>query len=615
MSTQSGLAGFGLLGIIVLGVLVGGVFFGTQSDDPATADAVQSFEIGNVSTSHEDGLLRVSAEVTNPMPDARTGTVSLRFDADGDGTFETTSERREVTFAGAERLLVTFEQGTERMSSGQYRYAVFADGEGEGETGEQHHAVTVDIQQPPRFQLSAVPTDTDVVSGDPVTVSFDVTNLGDEARSRLVSFVVDTDGDGSFDTSEALNVTVLELEANGTKTVSLSASTETLPLGTHAYRIQTETDARDGQLTVLQPATFGVEFASVPDNVTRGEPLNATVLLTNTGEVAGTTTFAVGFEDGQQNATENVTLAAGEELVRNVSLATANESRGNTTVVATVADTNDAATVYVKDSQFEVSRLRHDKRSFNGDDLSVEIEARITNTGDVADRQTVWLQLDLDGDDRPERVGLNESLKLGVGDQEWVSFELATEMKSGDSPLKLPVGTYVYGIFTDYEGETDAFAVEGDPDRSSSSGGSDDDDTADDDTEPSRTATLSEITQSKYGIYYEDLSGETIAQVDELYSRQPFAPGYTVTDVLTREEIARQTYGVETPTRHFDFGSLDVELQQQIEADFDAQFTSDDGDRYESWEELAQSMYGTDFDSLTVDQKEVVKERYDEQFE
>jgi len=93
------------------------------------------------------------------------------------------------------------------------------------------------------------------------------------------------------------------------------------------------------------------------------------------------------------------------------------------------------------------------------------------------------------------------------------------------------------------------------------------------------------ISQEKYGLYYDEVSGETQTQIDEIYQRQPFADGLVVTEVLTREEIARQVYGLDVKRNDaFEFTSIDIELQQEIEATFDAQFESETGDRIESWD-------------------------------
>ncbi|WP_396613385.1 hypothetical protein ACH9L7_17305 (plasmid) [Haloferax sp. S1W] len=601
--------------------LIAGVGFNAQTGAQNTESTPESFEIGSVGTDHSDGVLRLSAEVTNPDADAQTGTVALRIDQNGDGTFETPVERRQITFASGEQRDISFDQSTEKMSSGTYHYGVFV--WSEDSTTEAHKSVTVDIEQPPKFRLSGVSNTISVVKGESAGLSFEVTNVGDSTRTRLVNLAVDSNGDGAFDATEEVDTAILKLEPEQSNLVSLEIPTDGLDAGTYNFRVGTETNSVSGVLTVLRPATYDIQFTSIPENVTKDDPLNASVKVTNTGDIGDTATVTFGPENGSEYVTESVTLAPGEEATLNLSQNTQNVTRGDTTFVASVGSANDSANVYVLGPYFKVTRLHDTKMGRDGTDLWVNIEARVTNMGDIPATETVRLQIDLDGDDRPERVGLNRTLTLGVGDRETISFEVPTKMNDQDAAVAPSEGTYIYGVFSDETNETGVFTVRTDSDSSSSldgssvNDGSTDDSATGDSTDADSTqyATLDEITQEKYGRYFDDLSGETKTQVEELRSRQPFADGYAITDVLTREELAEQKYNVDLEGESFDFHSLDIELQQQIEADFDSQFQSEDGDRYESWEELAQSMYGTDFDSLTEEQQAEVKAEYEKQFE
>ena len=144
--------------------------------------------------------------------------------------------------------------------------------------------------------------------------------------------------------------------------------------------------------------------------------------------------------------------------------------------------------------------------------------------------------------------------------------------------------------------------------RSSSSSGSSND-------EP-ETVSKDVITQEKYGLDYDEVSGETRSQVDEIHERQPFADGLVITEVLTREEIARQEFGLDVKRNDaFEFTSIDVETQQEIEAAFDDQFESDDGDRIESWDELARAEFGSEYEALNGTQQETIREQYQAQFD
>jgi hypothetical protein len=129
-------------------------------------------------------------------------------------------------------------------------------------------------------------------------------------------------------------------------------------------------------------------------------------------------------------------------------------------------------------------------------------------------------------------------------------------------------------------------------------------------------ASLDEITQDKYGLYYHEVSGETKSQIAEIHERQPFANGLAAAEVRTREEIARQEYGADVNVgENFDFTGLDIDVQQQVEADFDAQFQTESGDRIESWDELAHETYGSSYENLTATRQEDIRTTYQDQFE
>ena len=595
-----------LVGLLATSVAVGAPMLDGPSTEKSERTSVRVAEVGERS-SERAGVLNISATVTNPKDSAQTRTVLLKIDRNGDGEFESTVERRRMRFESGERRRLSFRQTTDRLQNGSYRYGVFL--EGQNATATENATVTVDVRQPPEFRLSEVPDSVQVVRDETTAVSLDVTNVGNARSSRPVRLFVDADGDGEFGSDERAGVTVLELDPDQSRRVSVDLRSTNLEPGTYDFRIESETDSKRGNVTVLRPATFDVRVVDAPANVTRGDPVNLSVRVSNTGDVEGTETVRVGEQDGGAEATETVTLESDTSTTLNVTLDTANSSAGDVNYTASTAAANDSVTVHVDAPRFEVSRLRSSRSWTGGKVKWIEVRARVTNAGDAAGSETVSLRIDLDGDDDPERLGFNRSVSLGVGERETVEFRVLTEFTRGDAIEKLPVGTYIYGVFAEQSERTNVVSVE------DQSGGGSSAETGDGDSDVTQYASLDEIAQSKYGVDYEELSGETRRQIEEIHTRQPFVEGLAVTEVLTREEFAREKYDVDLESRHFEFGELDVELQQRIEADFDAQFTSDDGDRVESWDELAQKLYGTDFESLTDAQKEAVRDRYRRQFE
>jgi hypothetical protein len=266
-----------------------------------------------------------------------------------------------------------------------------------------------------------------------------------------------------------------------------------------------------------------------------------------------------------------------------------------------------------------VSELRGNETLIVGDPMV--FAANVTNVGDAPTTGAVQLRIDLDDDDRPEYDGIFRNVTLAPGNETTVRFDVPY-MEDPD-PLNqvedLPTGTYIYGIYTADGNQTGVFdarsrATTTNVFRGGGGGGSDGDEAGTGDG--FERASLDEVAQAKYGYFYEEISGETQGQLEEIHARQPFAGDLGVTDVLTREEIARQEYGLDVEVGDdFEFSSIEIELQQQIEADFDAQFTSDTDDRVQSWEELARERFGQSFGNLTESQQEEVREHYREQFD
>jgi len=344
-------------------------------------------------------------------------------------------------------------------------------------------------------------------------------------------------------------------------------------------------------------------------NLTRGERFNATVTLVNDGDVAGTETVHLTGPTSEMEWNQTVMLYSGESTTLEFTAETANLTRGNYSLTLTMANASRNETLRIRESHLIVADVSGPE--------SVEIDeeihftARLQNTGDAVANQTVEHRIDLDGDDEPETLVGNQSVRLAPGNGTTVEFTIPAENRSQFDDEEL-LGTHIYGVYSEDTNATGVVVIEEETSPSTWSSSSDSTSTSDSSEQVSKDV----ISQEKYGLYYDEVSGETQTQIDEIYQRQPFADGLVVTEVLTREEIARQVYGLDVKRNDaFEFTSIDIELQQEIEATFDAQFESETGDRIESWDELAQEQYGSNYDSLNETQKQTIRERYQEQFD
>jgi hypothetical protein len=348
--------------------------------------------------------------------------------------------------------------------------------------------------------------------------------------------------------------------------------------------------------------------------VTKGSTANLTGVIENVGDVNGTDNVTLRSNSGNTTYSRAVSLGANETTRVSIGVNTTNLSRGTHNYSFETTADRDTVSVTVLDAQFEMSELEGPNVLYVGD--TAVFSAKVTNTGDINGTQSIQHRIDSDDDDRPEAYGIEQNVTLEPGESTRVRFAVEyTLTDATDYPVEpLRLQTYVYGIYSEDARATTAMSVKPswaiDDDGGSSSGGGSTS-VADGDR-----ASLDEITQDKYGLYYEEVSGETKRQVEEIHERQPFADGLAAAELRTREEIAREDYGADVkPGEKFDFTALDITVQQKVEADFDAQFQTQSGDRIESWDELAQATYGTSYENLTDSRQADIRTQYQDQFE
>ena len=575
---------------------------GNASQDPLRETTVVEAE--GPDAVPEDESLRLSVELGARATEPVTRQVELVVDTDDNGELDTVVAETERWFSddGTTRVSFTVPGGT--LAPGERRYGITVGGE-TVMTG------STTVRQTPTF-LPRVRSASGV-AGSTASVNLTVTNEGDLAGERAVTVALDRTGNGSFE--RAANAS-LSLEGGESRALSLGFPADSLDPGNYTYRVRTESGTETGTLRLLEPPRLTVAGVGGQTNVSTGTPANVSVTVNNTGDVAGSGSVVLSAPD---NRTYNRTvgLDSGANTTVSFGVPTTNLSRGSYTYTASTADDRREVSVRVRDGVFAVDDLGGNETVRVGDPMV--FDAEVTNVGDATDRATVEFRIDLDDDDRPESYGVTENVTLSPGESERVRIRVPY-MEDPDPlhPVEhLPHGPYIYGIYTPSDNETAVFDARGQPTSTVSlGGGSDSNDESDSNDDSVTRASLDEISQEKYGYYFEELSGETKTQVEELRERQPFADGRGITDVLTREEIARQKYGLDVRRGdRFEFQRIDVELQQQIEADFDEQFTSQVGDRIESWEELAQQRYDTSFEELSDDRKQEIRAAYRAQFE
>jgi hypothetical protein len=602
-------------GLLVLGGATMGLGIGGIADVPSDSDTAVGegeLEMHAVHTPTEirpDEPLQVQLRITNTGSSTATQQVALRLSEDGDGQSPETVATKQVQVSPTEPTNVTLVAEHEQISSGDYSYAVTLT-----ESSSPEMTGSVAILTPPTFALTDTTENATIVRGTNTSIRANLANVGAYRGIQTIRFAVDTDQNGQYSDTETLNQRVLSVAGGQSQVSTATVRTADLEPGQYQYKIATENTTTTGTLVVQQPATFQVQNTSAPANVTNGETANVSAVLKNVGDVDGTDNVTLSSDTTNTTYSRSISLAANETTTVSIGVNTTNLSRGTHNYsFGTDADTHIVSTT-IQDSHFEVSGLVGPNVLYVGD--TAVFSAKVTNTGEITGTQTVQHRIDSDDDDRPEAYGVDRNVTLAPGESTRVRFDIEyTVTDSTDYPVEpLSLQTYVHGIYSKDARASTAMSVKpswAKDDGSGSSGSSEGTSVSD-----GERASLDEITQDKYGLYYNEVSSETKRQVEEIHERQPFADGLTAAEVRTREEIARQEYGADVKAgENFDFTGLDIEVQQKVEADFDSQFQTESGDRIESWDELARDTYGTSYENLTANRQADIKTTYQEQFD
>ncbi|MFC7021051.1 MULTISPECIES: hypothetical protein [Haloarcula] len=605
------LIGFAVVGIVTVGAVTGGFSEPLSAQEQSLETTDVGFAVDDVNDSDrvlpgED--LTVWATVQNPESSEQSRQVELRVDTDGDGVLDTTVAQQEVTLGADASRTVELTVPSEGLAPGTYTYGVTTGDDDPLETNE------FVVLRPTTFTFDDASASSPVIQGDSTTITATITNDGETSGVQDVELYL-TDGSG-FGEDDLETSKSLSLGPNESGTVSFSVGTADRSAGWYRYELRTEDDERTGSLVVHQPATFEVTDVNGSLDVVRGETANVTWTVTNVGDVNGTQTVTFA-HDGEAIENRTLTLGARESADLKFSVDTTNHTRGNYTYSLASTDHEASADLRVRDSEFTVVELRGNDTLYIGDPMV--FTATIQNTGDANETQTVEFKVDVDGDDQPESYGITKNVTLAPNETRAVAFEVPY-MEDPD-PFNTVEdwvrGTYIYGVYTE-DTEMKSVFVAKNKGSGGSGGGSGDASTesSDSSSEDILYPTLDEISVAKTGHHYDDLSAETTPQIEEIFARQPFADGLDITQVYTREEFARKVYDVPVPrSADFEFSELDMDLQQTIEAEYDAQFLTEEGDTVESWDELAQAKHGTDYESLNDTEQAAIRDAYLAQFD
>jgi CubicO group peptidase (beta-lactamase class C family)/PKD repeat protein len=246
---------------------------------------------------------------------------------------------------------------------------------------------SVTVNERAFFDVNIAGTNSPVTEGDTLTVNVNVTNTGDETATQTLNLT-----DTGFNNVEQDTVDVTLNGGEFNNSITLDWSTSDGDRGTGDVTVFSENDSDTETVTVNESAFFDVNITGTNSPVTEGDTLEVTANVTNTGDESGTqnVTLDVGALGTDSTA---ISLPSGASTTEALSVGTGTGDAGSYT--ATVSSDNDTAStpVEVQEQQqpanFTVSIRSTNSPVTEGDTL--EVTAKVTNTGDESDTQTITL--------------------------------------------------------------------------------------------------------------------------------------------------------------------------------------------------------------------------------
>lgn len=322
------------------------------------------FEIEGVTVPSEgetNETVTVSADINNTGDE--TGETTVTFDLNGN---EMTST---VELSGGESTTVELDV-TLPSKGGTYDWTLSA-GNGE-ETGQ----IEVVAPAPAEFRITEVDIPSEVEPGRTIQVLINLTNVGDVAGKKEVSF--------SFD-GTTVGSSTLEVKPGEDFTAAVDVRIPETG-GWYDWRATAGEDEQTGQIKALDSSEFRIDSVDIPEKVDPGETVSIFINVTNVGDTTGTKEVAfelagetVGsntfpLDPGQTvNATMDVTMPDDGGLYNWRATAGGNERTGEIDVQ--------------KPAEFRVEDVTFLDSPRSGETVEVAIDVR--NIGDLDGKQEV----------------------------------------------------------------------------------------------------------------------------------------------------------------------------------------------------------------------------------
>jgi hypothetical protein len=308
--------------------------------------------------------LTVTTTIANTGDVAATQTVTLAVPGLG-------TESRMVTLAGSSSKTETFALATGAGDAGDYTVTV--------SSANSSAEAAVSVLAPASFDvgLTSAP---DIVEGEPLSVTAEVTNTGDVVDAQEITLGVP--GLGS-------NTTTRLLGPGNTTTTTLSVPTSSGDAGDYTVTVSTANDSVGQSVSVLAAGSVAVDITNVTER-RGGEPLGVNVTVENTGTTRATQEITLDIP-GLATASTDVTVDGGESTVEAFTIQTDESDGGEYTATVTSADDSASRSVRVLEEAFLDIEIADRNQPVAGETLNVTVA--VTNRGDFSETQFVSISV------------------------------------------------------------------------------------------------------------------------------------------------------------------------------------------------------------------------------
>jgi hypothetical protein len=337
------------------------------------------------------------------------------------------SRSGELTLGAGDSVTVPATVPTSEGDAGEYEVII----ETENDTASTTVTVEESEPDPPNFQIKDLTTNSPIVEGENLTLSYTVENTGGPGTQTVVGSTPDLpDSDPRSSQSGELT-----LGAGESITVPTTVPTSEGDAGEYEVIIETENDTTATLINVSESVAdspnFEISSLTTNSPITEGENLTLSYTVSNTGG-PGTQTIEsmspdLPDEDPRSNASDTLTLQAGESVPISATVPTSEGDAGEYEAIIETENDTASTTVTVEESDvefpnFQITGITTNSPITEGEELTLSYT--VINTGGPGTQRVVGSTPDLpDSDPRSSQSG---ELTLGAGESVTVPNKVQT---------------------------------------------------------------------------------------------------------------------------------------------------------------------------------------------